>query len=193
MTYNKDIYEFWRDHALEHIKPRVGGEFPEGWDVRDLLVELIGDETVNEVGCGFGRLAGKFNPGLYHGWDICPSAIEEAHIHEPLHTFRLYELGHGLIPSTWVLFYTTLLHVHDDDVPGFLKETTSKCRKVLIGEILGRNWRRKGNPPVFNREESEYIDVMKDAGFAFTSSRDIPYKRYGKGVNVSFMVFERCY
>jgi SAM-dependent methyltransferase len=170
----------------------VGGEFPEGWDVRDYLVEVIGGETVNEVGCGPGRLAGKFNPGLYHGWDICPGALEAAREACPGYTFREYELSRGLIPSTWVLFYTVLLHVHDDDILEFLKETTARCKKVLIGEILGREWRRPfGSPPAFNREEGKYIELMADAGFEHARTDTRPYKRYGNGVEVSFLVFSR--
>lgn len=190
MSYNKTILDFWKSQGLNHIKPNTGTEWPEGWDVRNLLVEKIGNESVTEVGCGYGRLCSKFTPDQYQGVDINPQAITEASNTYPQYTFLEYELDSMLSPSDWVLLYTVLLHVDDIDLVHFLETITANCNKVLIGEILGRKWRRKGNPPVFNREKEEYINVMEQIGFGTVTEDSRPYRRY-IDTNVTFLEFWR--
>ncbi len=76
-----DIYTFWKNNSLDNIKPPIGGEFPEGWDVIDFFRNLYTledyGETV-EIGCGYGRICEAFDPDNYAGLDISPSAIEQA-------------------------------------------------------------------------------------------------------------------
>jgi len=193
MKYNTDILNFWKTEGLNHIKPPRTGEFPEGWDVRDLLVEIIGNDSVNEIGCGYGRLVGKFSTEQYTGYDINHKAILEANKQNPNYNFRSYDIGEKIEFSKWVLFYTVLLHVNDNDIISFLNETVKNCQQVLISEIMGKKWRRpwvKGKPPVFNRDEKDYINIMKQVGFIHEQSIEKPYIQY-RNTNGTFMVFRK--
>jgi hypothetical protein len=48
-------------------------------------------------------------------------------------------------------------------------------KRIVIGEIMGRQWRRPGNPPVFNRELSEYADMIQRPYEVI----NVQYPRYG--------------
>lgn len=190
MSYDKTIEQFWKTQGLNHIKPNTGQEFPEGWDVRDFLIDTIKEDSVVEVGCGYGRLCGKFSPAQYQGFDLNPTAVEAAITTNPEYTFSVYEIGSELPLSSWLYFYTVLLHINDDDIVDYLRTVTTNCQRVLVGEILGRKWRRGGNPPVFNREAQEYADIMKQVGWSLVKTTERPYKRY-PNTNITFLEFER--
>lgn len=151
--------EYWRSGAgLAHITP-AGKACPEGEEFGPFLASLVGEEqSVLEVGCGPGRLAGLFDPTLYYGVDICPEAIRQAKAAVPFHLFRPID-DEAPFPRLGVtLFHTVLLHVPDDALAAMIDRLTSP--RVLVSEILGRHWRRPGDPPVFNREEEDYISAF---------------------------------
>ena len=175
MKYDDSIAEFWKLNGLNFIKPPIGGEFPEGQDVRILLHDIVQDSTVVEIGCGVGRLAGRFSPRQYNGFDINHAAIDQANESQPEYSFHYYNVGDVLPPSDFLLAYTVLLHVSDDDITNFVKSVTHQANNVIIGEILGREWRREGNPPVFNRSKQEYDAIMEVAGFRIVNTTEFPY------------------
>jgi len=188
MQYNKDIIDFWKNDDFKNITPR-GKEFPEGWDVRELLTTLVKDEDIIEVGCGYGRLVEAFIPEQYLGVDINPNGVIEAGKRNPAYTFEDFNVTDELPKSTWLMFYTVLLHVNDDDILSYLKSVTNNTNKVLVAEILGRDW-RGGFAYAFNREESEYTNFFEECGFKKTHSLKRDYEHYVDGV-ITFMVFER--
>lgn len=194
MKYDSKIIDFWKTKGLDNIKPDTGEEFPEGWDVRDFLsVECeMANETVAEIGCGYGRLCEAFSPEKYTGYDINPNAIALAKKMHPDYSFEHCTIGNPVIESRYVLFYTVLLHVPDESLVDFLKVTTASATEIVIGEIMGRKWRRGGEPPVFNRELDEYLDIIEGAGFQTAHlTKDMPYERY-KDTNISFVFSKRA-
>src|SRR5690606_9750276 len=84
--------------------------------------------------------------------------------------------------DTW-LAWTVLLHVPDDELPALLARTASYGR-VVIGEVMGRRWRRPGDPPVFNREADEYVELVGRP----CERLAIPYPRYK--CDLTILVFE---
>lgn len=65
---------------------------------------------------------------------------------------------------------------------------TGSRRFVVLAEIMGREWRRPGNPPVFNRAGQEYIDLFTRHGFAVDDVVTGPYKRY-PDIQITFPIF----
>jgi len=59
---------------------------------------------------------------------------------------------------------------------------------VLVAEIMGRAWRRPGDPPVFNREAQEYITLFGEHGFVLDDVITAPHRRY-PGTNITFLAF----
>lgn len=171
----KEISSFWIKEGLDHIKPN-GGEFPEGFDVLKTLSELLSGQVI-EIGCGYGRLSPAFDD--YIGYDINPTAIEFAKTFFPDKEFRLYEGGDYTGESA--LLYTVLLHI--PDVEDLIKKI--KTKRVLVAEVMGRKWRRSGNPPVFNREADEYIELFNRP---LITRVDVPYKWY-RDTDITFLLF----
>lgn len=159
--------EYWQANSkLEHITP-PGDRHPEQGLFPALRRAVKG--SVFEFGCGDGRLAPAFSPDAYTGFDINQHAIDAARIANPDHTF-----GSQWVEADTVLAYTVLLHIPDHEIQPIL-ERFDDYERIVIGEIMARQWRRPGNPPVFNRDLGEYVEMI---GRKYEVIR-VPYPRYG--------------
>jgi len=169
--------EFWRGNtSLRDITPR-GERFPEAGLFQALGRACRG--SVFEFGCGDGRLAPAFAPERYAGFDINPVALAAAAAANPG-----YRYATKWQPAETWLAWTVLLHIPDDEITDLLAATTS-YERVVIGEVMGRQWRRPGNPPVFNRDSHEYVKLM---GRDLIDTIAVPYPRYRCDLTV--LVFE---
>jgi FkbM family methyltransferase len=190
---------FWIAEGVDHIVPNVGHDFPEGFDVREMLERCLGtDSSVLEFGCGVGRIASLFEPERYLGVDINPASIAEARRRNPGHEIRIWDVGQVVPPTDVLLFYTVLLHVSDDAVRPMVEALCEGRQQVLIAELMDRRWRREGNPPVFNRDPEEYVLLMETLGFKFVGYEKEAYVRYdqqpwnvGRDSRITFLKFER--
>jgi hypothetical protein len=87
-------------------------------------------------------------------------------------------------PAETFLAHTVLLHVPDGEIQSVI-DRAKQCPRIVIGEVMGRNWRRGGNPPVFNREAHEYVEMV---GRELIDSIAVPYPRYR--CDLQLLVFE---
>lgn len=186
--------EYWRgNERLVHITP-PGREWPEG-DWVSGLGRIIGGWfpglPIVEMGCGYGRLAPFFIPDDYIGLDINPSAVAEARRKQPHYKFSLDdgELPHGGVYLIW----TVALHVPDDAIEGFLSRIIEAADAVVIGEMMGRDWRRGGNPPVFNRSPDDYANLMKRLGMPLKYHEQREYRHYGKPIDIMGFTGAECH
>lgn len=197
-----DYKAFWIGDSLRNIVPPSYGDQPEGWDPVQALrqiTEPYGFNKVLDFGCGYGRLAGAFDPEAYVGIDLNPSGIERAADQHPGYLFREVNLQDEYPMCDLVLAYAVFLHLDDTTLVAAMQRLRDTgARYMLVSEILGREWRRPGNPPVFNREESEYRELFSAIGFSLASRIDKPYARYadnpqfaGKNTDISFLMFAR--
>jgi SAM-dependent methyltransferase len=159
--------DFWTNNAtLRDITPG-GVRFPEVGLFEALRVACTG--VVFEFGCGDGRLAPAFDPMDYVGYDINPHALKAARLANPAHRYTTeWEPA-----DTW-LAHTVLLHVPDDEITELIGRAKG-YRRIVISEIMGRKWRRSGDPPVFNREADEYAQMVGSRPTVIA----VPYPRYG--------------
>ena len=196
-----DTTEFWKKEGHKHIMPNIGGEFPEGWDVRSYLTKLCDGKLIMEIGCGVGRLSPAFQPEHYIGIDISSKVLEIAESKHKNHKYLLHNHG-DLYPEADVRFvYTVLLHIDDDCIGGMIKNLCEGTERVIVAEIMGRKWRRSGNPPVFNREAHEYIALFEKCGFELEYGDEKVYERYadpkfdkmtgGLPVYITFLTFRK--
>lgn len=168
--------QYWKANAeLKHITP-PGELFPES-DLFPVLQSVcVG--RVFEFGCGYGRLSKAFAPDSYVGYDINPAAIKAARLGNPEHHYSF-----EVLPGDTFLAHTVMLHVPDDAIGAYM-ELAKTYKRVVIGEIMGRKWRRNGLPPVFNREPEEYEAMM-----GMKAMRTyVPYPRYS--TNLTMLVFD---
>jgi len=178
--------DYWASgQGLGNITPR-GLKWPEGEGFPVFLANEFPCLRVVEFGCGVGRLAGCFDHEMYVGVDICPDAIAIARRDNPGHVFKM--LDGGLPAGDVLLCHTVLLHIPDDELPATLEQFHHDT--VVVSEILGRHWRRDGNPPVFNREQDDYRDAFLAAGYVLTDAVQRPYPHYSN-VNLTMLYFSR--
>lgn len=168
--------DYWRANVdLREITPR-GERFPEVGLFDALRQACVG--SVFEFGCGDGRLAPAFDPCGYFGFDINPAALCAARVANPKHLF-----GDEIRDADTFLAHTVLLHVPDDELPDVV--AMARCyRRIVISEVMGRKWRRAGNPPVFNREADEYAQAFGKVPRVIS----VPYPRYR--CNLDMLVFD---
>ena len=170
---------FWISEGTAHIKPEIGYEYPEGFDVGQVLRQAIaGHYPLLEVGCGVGRVAALFSPTEYVGVDINPNALLDARSQLPQHVFRIIDDGYAYPIAPCILFYTVLLHVSDDALIPLIQEVVHDRSRVVIAEVMDSRWRREGNPPVFNRDSEFYIFMMQELGFKLVFADKTAYARY---------------
>ncbi|MBB3018717.1 SAM-dependent methyltransferase [Microvirga lupini] len=189
---------FWISQGTAHIKPELGFDFPEGFDVGEALHQAIaGQYPVLEVGCGVGRVASCFTPEQYVGVDVNPNALRQARASLPQHSFRIFDDGFEYPPAPTAMIYTVLLHVSDDALPPLLEQAVKGRQRFIIAEVMDTRWRREGNPPVFNRNPEDYILMMQDLGFRFVAVQKHAYERYdqepwnvGRDSRITFLTFE---
>lgn len=169
--------QYWRQNTgLRDITP-AGERFPEVGLFQALSAACLG--MVFEFGCGDGRLSSAFDPNHYVGYDINPSALAAARSNNPAQRYvEEWE------PADTFLAHTVLLHVPDDMIGDLLARARMGYRRVVIGEVMGRHWRRPGDPPVFNREADEYVRMMGSE----PARIPVPYPRYG--CDLTMLVFD---
>ena len=191
--------EFWKGSGLEHIVPQGFGQFPEGFDVPEVLRSMA-DETqykhVIDFGCGYGRLCESFAPEKYLGVDINEKAIAEAKSKFQKHQFSI--VTNESLKADLCLAYSVFLHLSDKALHEALRKL--QCKWLLVAEVLGKEWRREGLPPVFNRELTDYIQICRSHDFILHKHETREYKRYkeipwyeGKNTDISFLLFKRCF
>lgn len=168
--------DYWLNNInLEHITP-PNERYPEIGLERALQMACKG--YVFEFGCGDGRLSPYFNSLMYQGYDINEHALAKAKQNNPRHNYV-----DNWKQADTVLAYTVLLHISDDEIESVI-DIMKNYERIVIGEITGRKWRRQGNPPVFNRDISEYINMIGKV----PNIIKVPYPRYN--TDLDLMVFE---
>ena len=168
--------DFWRaQNGVRHITP-AGKANPEGAWLLPYLADVAAHGRVVEIGCGPGRLACAFKPEAYVGVDLNERSIAEARARNPLHAF---DVAQDELPQADVyLLHTVLMHVPDADLDVMIGRM--KAPVVCVSEMMGREWRREGDPPVFNREPDEYVEAFKAHGYTLSASREQIYEHYQK-------------
>lgn len=168
-------FDYWASgQGLDNITPK-GKAWPEGDAFASYLRRVIGSRSVLEFGCGVGRLATLFAPDQYIGVDISINALARAHVALPEHRFALVGRDGALPPADVTLAHTVLLHVPDDDLAATVARFESPA--LIVSEILGRHWRREGDPPVFNRELDDYVAAL-DGRYRLALAHRMPYPHY---------------
>lgn len=192
----EDLVRYWKQDRLANVIPRNRnrGEFPEGWNVRSYLQELLlnaAPQKILELGCGYGRLCQAFPCEQYLGLDINPEAIQVAQLLNPEYRFETIPFESEYPRSDVLLAYTLLLHIDDLSIGSMLWRMCQSSPVILIAEILGKKrWRRTGNPPVFNRDLEDYQLLMQDCGYKLSHVTEKPYAHYAD-TNISFLKFLR--
>jgi len=200
-----DYKKYWEDDNLNNIvPPSTPNNHPEGWDPIVFIQESLQALTFNSIldfGCGYGRLCKAFDPKNYFGIDLNKHAIEKAQAEHPHYHFQIsgLECKDEIAPVDLIFAYTVFLHLDDETLTQTLNKLAEKCQKYfVIAEILGREWRRSGNPPVFNRNKEDYVTLLNNIGLKLDNEYRKSYSRYAnnpafkdKNTDISLLVFTK--
>jgi SAM-dependent methyltransferase len=195
-----DYKRYWTEDGLKNL---VAGHTnnPEGFDVRIFLKNLLEKEPqiskVHELGCGAGRLCSVTSPDKYVGTDLNPHAITAAKKNNPEYNFQEVQIHSDYPPADVTMAYTVFLHMDDITLESVIRRIAAAGhRYILVSEILGREWRRGGNPPVFNRSLDDYLVLMQKVGYVLQRADDRVYQHYAsqalkKNVRVFGLLFRK--
>lgn len=199
--------KYWSTpEGLKNHAPAGKKDFSaEGFDASERMAKLIYREflpfqcispdpswrpTIVEFGCGAGRMCAHFPPSDYMGCDVSEAALALAREDYDEHFFVQIGPETPLPKADAVFAYTVLLHVPDEALSAVVKRLADCAPLVIVAEILGRKWRRAGNPPVFNREKGDYEAEFAKHGLTLLATHEEPYQRY-QGTVISFLQFGR--
>lgn len=154
--------EFWDGkRGLDNIKPKRIGENWESFDAVEIVGKLCGSGTVNDIGCGTGRMSKAFWVSEYAGFDLNPAAVEIATQRYP-HEFNTVEDYAKIYAADTFLFHSSALHIPDDE----LMQLSKLARhRIVIGETLRGHTNKKPNPkpglaPHYSRSAQDYVKLF---------------------------------
>jgi hypothetical protein len=200
MTQN--YKEYWKSDNLNNVVPGGIGANPEGFDAIDFVSGLISksnheEPKVIDFGCGWGRFSKAVPKDRYIGVDINPDAIALAKQQNPGYSFIEVNESDEYPVADVCMAYTVFLHIDDTLLSHTIDRLIkSDVKTFIVAEILGREWRRDGDPPVFNRNLDDYVDIFRRKGFYLNGSNRELYRRYlnhaaQKNIWLYGLVFEK--
>lgn len=194
-----DYADMWQgdDGLWNVVQGEKRGRYPElpGFDPRVVLKDLVGSQTVCEVGCGYGRLASAFTSDQYIGVDCNRAALLKAEAENPQHRFERVE--DYTYPASDVAFaYTVAWHIPPEEIQQFVAAICKNRLRVIIAEHFSdTKWQLpvRENPvtkgviqPFWARTEKRYEEMFTLCGFYLYKSFSYKYPR----ISVPFMFLE---
>lgn len=191
-----DYKKFWETRGLDYITP-AGMECPEGFYFWEIIQGMVGSGNVLEIGSGTGRVAKHFKPEKYLGIDINESAVKQAYLDNPEHSFKVVDIDDPLpTGSDNILLYTVALHIPDCLIEDEVGKWCSVTDAVIIAECMSPEMRanRKGDAYDISNQRSldEYKTMFRKHGFEPSEVIERPYAYYSEiGLKMTFAKFTK--
>jgi SAM-dependent methyltransferase len=165
---NLSDIEFWRTDGINHHRWPTGPVLHEGEDNVDALVRLVGDGTVRDIGCGYGRLATRFKPEAYTGYDICDAAVKKGTRMFP--GYRFIQWNHELLlPADNTIAVSCLCCIDHQDIAEVIRLMCENTKAVILAENMDAATYYHNNPfPVYRRALEVYDQLLGEHNFRRT-------------------------
>lgn len=157
--------DFWQgDRGILNIKPKRIGDLWESYDAIVLVSDLVGDDTVVEVGCGQGRFSRAFKPEQYIGMDLNQAAIDISRSENPDYQFEVLREYSEIPKRDVMLLHSAALHVPDEEIDELFSQAN---KRIVLAETMGSRTVRETEKPVdlafhYARTAREYATILKD-------------------------------
>jgi len=157
---------YWRTEGINYLRPTQGSEYYEGIDTILRVIDIIGDGTIRDIGCGYGRLAPFFKPEKYIGYDICEAAIKKAKrlkVGYEFHHWNFEELPFADV----TMFVNGPCCVNHDEIEYFIKLIVKNTSALVFGEMMNPSWINPTITPAkeYTRDISSYDNLLEPYGF----------------------------
>lgn len=186
--------QFWQAQGLDNIKPAHVGDKWESYDTPKLVANLVGEDSIVDVGCGTGRLARAFKPEQYIGIDLNENAISLSRKKHPEYKFKILKKYSDVPRQDVMLLHSVALHVPDDEIKELCKR--AQKRIILAETMLDTFTGNKNKPPKsvkanmafhYARYSAGYKELLMDWKLIETfSMRDENTEK-----SLTYMIFEK--
>lgn len=161
-----DIH-FWCTEGINFYRWPTGPAYHESEDCVNAIVEFVGNRTVRDIGCGYGRLATKFNPEKYVGYDLCAAAVKKGARMFPGYKFVHWNHEH-LKPAEATLLISVAKCVSDEDIVEFFSLSCANTDLIVLAEILDVSHPGPPDYSVYPRSLETYTKLLQQQEFTFS-------------------------
>lgn len=173
---SKDV-EFWQTEGINHLFWHGAPVYYEGEDNVKNVVELVGDKSVRDIGCGYGRLSKFFDPAKYTGYDLAVTAVRKAQRLFP--NYRFIHWDFSAFGSADVTMFVNGPHlVPDDDIESTIAQLCNNTEAVVIGEPMDPSWRGSWSHlpyGVYTRTVETYDALFEKQNFKRVNTKIAPH------------------
>jgi len=162
-------YDFWRTEGINWYRWPNGPVHHEGEENIKKIIEYVGERSVRDICCGYGRLANIFKPELYVGYDICEAAIKKGTKMFPDYKFVHWNYE-KLQPAEVTLIVSSAKCINDDSINEFLSLVCVDTKFIVLAEILDGRHDDPLNYNVYPRSLEQYKQLLNPYGFKFVES-----------------------
>jgi SAM-dependent methyltransferase len=166
MFTSSDV-RFWQTEGINYIHAPIGPEHYDGEENVIAAVGMVGNGTVRDVGCGYGRFARYFDSKKYSGYDICLAAVNKAKRLFPQYNFIHWDFS-PLQQADTTLFVNGPHLVHPSEIEPLLKICCTDTEALVIGEMMDPLWVGKFECNEYRRSIDHYDDMLRPLGFIRT-------------------------
>lgn len=132
---NLSHIEFWKTEGINEYRNLEGPALHEGEENVKAIVEFVGNGPMRDFSCGYGRLATRFAPEQYVGYDMCEAAIRKAKRMFPEYKFFVWDLT-TLPPAETTLFVDGLCCVPAEDTEEAMNLLCNNTKVVVLAELM---------------------------------------------------------
>lgn len=177
MNFDSPDAYFWKTEGINEYRWSDGPVYHEGEHNVNKIVKFVGGTTVRDCGCGYGRLATKFNPDKYIGYDLHPGAITKAQRMFPTYKFAVWD-SPVLDFAETTIFVNGPWCVHDDEIESVIETLCTNTNALVIAEPMEPSLRtEKHDHNIYPRSIETYDTMVAKHSFKRMSWSCSIYKR----------------
>lgn len=149
---------FWQTEGINNLywQGNANALYYEGEGNAKVVPRLVGNRTVRDIGCGYGRLAHLYDPKKYMGFDICQLAAEKAKKLYPEYDFRYWEYLTKLPPAEVTIFVNGPHLVNDLEIQNVIDVIAQDTNSIIFSEPMDLNLKK-----VWGREYKTYVRLVE--------------------------------
>jgi SAM-dependent methyltransferase len=184
--------KFWIDRPVERFLADEETERDRWKDSQ--IAEMVGSDSLVDVGCGAGLLADYFSKSQYTGVDLSPNALLAAKRRRPSMTFRIMDSGFEPPAADFIVLNRVLSALDPAARDRFLTIAALRTKKVIIADAFGpQRAMSTGSDFESNISPTEHTEAFAARlGLRVSADRSRPLRVGDAELTEHVMLFERA-